>query len=59
MIIRFIPKLFEILLDLVRLISSKETTGFQEPIPDEVKQAVTLRYLSSGETYSHYLGNTV
>ena len=44
------PESYDHLLELLKPLISKKNTKFREPISAEIRLAVTLRYLASGES---------
>ena len=45
---------FQKLIEKVRPFITKQTTKFRTPIPAEERLAITLRYLTTGETYESF-----
>ena len=45
------PENFDEILHFVRYIISKDTTHLREPIAPEIKLAITIRFLATGNTY--------
>ena len=48
--LRMLPSTFDDLLDLVGPLLMKGTTNFRKPLPPELRVAVALRYLATGES---------
>ena len=54
---RMMPKIFEILLGLVAPVIKKKSTKMREPIIVDQRLSVTLRYLTTGNTYTTISNN--